>query len=371
MINFDIAKLTIQHVYVKSVTQALGGAMTVAELDSEWTQRIPIPYAVARRFIKEHKVQNYVVPVLSAVMYYDNIVVALERHHLGNLGVAEEEGLFGKKVWQSVMERYLEEVKETISEKGWYTDGSYVYRIQPETALNRVALSQDGKYQSVGADCFKFADFQHRDSVKAASQKQSEKHCLMYTTSCGTRVISPPIWANVKSLSKGDVMAVEKDGKKEGGDDVSVVLQGDHPYDKINDHMLVNINFALSAAKELSQVFGYESIEPLCLDDLMVKMKTVNLPNLETHVKKTCEIGMSYTHAVAWLMGFVARSETLEQLMNVRALLKYLSSTGSYQKRKLTVTAIFKAERSLKDVPMIDCSIFATDEVRDFVAQTA
>ena len=354
MIPFDINKLRIEHVYVKHITTALGGAVTLADPITGKTMRVAVPFPIARTFIKEHKTRNYVVPVLTAIMYYDNMVVALERHHLGHLGKEKDEGLFGERKWESVMERFLTVVTPILSTGTWFVDGNDVYRIQ-QNRTNNIRLSGDGKFQSVAADCYKFADFQKRASVKLETAKHKVKHCLQYITSCGQVVISAPIWTTTTAMGKGTVVAEDT-----AQNDSTVVLQGMFPYDSINNSLLVNVNFALSAAKVLSEEFGYESIEPLCLDDLMVHLKTVNLPNLETHIKKTHEISMSYTHAIAWLMGWIARSETLSNVVAIRSLLKYLSSTGCYQRRRLESSAVFQEGYSIDNVPLIDCRNFAT-----------
>lgn len=345
MIDFDITKLSIEHVYIKVVTQALGGSITIADPETDETTRIPVPYHVARRFIKEHKVQHYVVPVLSAVMYYDKTIVAVERHHLGNIGVESREDVFGEiQVWESRMEQFVSNMTDVLTTGNWFVDGTSVYQfIQGE---QNTPLTKDGQFSTTPVYAYEFADFQLVESVRSHDAKRKIKQCLKFVVG-DTEVYSPPIWKTVESIGKHSVLKAEVNDN--AGDD-AIVIDKKYPYDHINDILLVNVNFALNAAKELSTAFGYTAIEPLCLDDLMVKMMTVNLPSLDSSIKKTSEIGMSYTHAVAWLMKFVYRSETLEEIMNVRALFKYLASTGCYQKRKLTTQAIFKDGVTLEDV---------------------
>lgn len=346
MIDFDINKLSIKHVYIKVVTQALGGSITIADPDTNETTRIPVPYHVARRFIKEHKVQHYVVPVLSAVMYYDTTIVAVERHHLGNIGVESREDVFGEiQVWESRMEHFVSNMTDALTTGNWFVDGTSVYQfIQGE---QDTPLTKDGQFSTTPVYAYDFADFQLVESVRSHDAKRKIKQCLKFVAG-DTEVYSPPIWKTVESIGKHSVLKAE-DNEKDNSND-GMVIDKKYPYDHINDILLVNVNFALNAAKELSTEFGYTAIEPLCLDDLMVKMMTVNLPSLDSSIKKTSEIGMSYTHAMAWLMKFVYKSETLEQIMNVRALFKYLASTGCYQKRKLTSQAIFKDGKNLEDV---------------------
>jgi hypothetical protein len=116
--------------------------------------------------------------------------------------------------------------------------------------------------------------------------------------------------------------------------------------------MAVSLNFALAAGVELSEVFGYESIQPLQLPKLMVQLKTVNLPKLPKEIKATFNIGMTFTQTFAWLLGFAKQADTLAQEEAVRRLLKYLTSKGIYRKDSLKNDKIYQGG-VVTEVPML------------------
>ena len=136
MIKFDINQLNVEVVYLKSATTALGGSISVIDQEKstpkkEVLKRIATPLAVVRSFIQRHKkVTKYLKPTLAAIIKYDGMVVALERHPLGALGELEEEGLFGKKTWEPATIANIEQhIKPIVANqmRDWYFDGRYVY----------------------------------------------------------------------------------------------------------------------------------------------------------------------------------------------------------------------------------------------------
>ena len=118
MIKFDITKVTTEVVYLKSVTTALGGSITVLDSSAstakkEVTVRVPVPMAVARAFIQHNqKITKYLKPAPTAIVRYDGMVIALERHSLGSLGEMIEEGFDGvRRAWEPHAKTNIERVK--------------------------------------------------------------------------------------------------------------------------------------------------------------------------------------------------------------------------------------------------------------------
>ena len=105
MIKFDVDKLTVDIVYLKSCTTALGGSVRVVDEEvtkatgKEVYEKIDVPMAVVRAFQVRHKMSNYLKPVVTAIVKYDGYPVALERHPLGTLGERISEGLLGDVEW--------------------------------------------------------------------------------------------------------------------------------------------------------------------------------------------------------------------------------------------------------------------------------
>lgn len=341
MIPFDIKKMAIEHVWLKSSTTALGGSITVVDemrtsTKKETYKKIAVPAAVARKFAAENnKTTKYLRPVLTAVTKYDGHVVALERHPLGSIGTEEEDGLFGKRVWVSESEKNLENIIAPITNTGeWYIDGSFIYNVNQDNIKQAENLSSDGRFRSIQVQALKLSCIHQRENIQPAPRT-----CLQYVAPTGEMALTSPIW---KQLGKIGSSQLEEDEQ-------SYVK---HQFDRIDEHLVVNLSFALKAGKEISELFGYDAIEPLQLDNLMIRFRTVNLPKIPKAVKQTCDVGLPFTHAVAWLIGLIRQTESLESYMVVRSLLKYLTTKGIYKKNAFDPSSVFKDGMSLENVPL-------------------
>ena len=341
MIPFDITKMTNEHVKVKYVTAALGGSMSIldeeatAKTGQETFKRIPVPLAIARKFIIQHEIARYIKPVLTSVTMYDGHVVALERHPLGNMGKESVEGLFGTVAWKSDSEKNLDDKLKSLTNDGekWYIDGTLIYKFNEEAWK---PLSSDGKFLSSPVTAIKMAD------IITEGVETIERACLTFAPSSGATYTSPPIWKSLSNIGNRQLSKVDEDDSADN-------LQ----FNRIDEFLAVNLGFALKASKELSGVFGYGVIEPLALDDLMIQLRTVNLPKVSKHVKRTFDTGMKFTHAMAWLVGLSSRTETLESYKVVRATLKFLTTKGVYPKTALQHNAIYHGDMDADSVPLM------------------
>jgi len=333
--------MRVEHVHLKYVTKAMGGSINILDTtntsDKDSFIKIGVPMHVADDFIKGYGLTRYLKPVLTAVTYYDDQVVALERHPLGNLGKEVTQGLFGEHRWESQSEINIKKRFEKMTSTGqWYIDGTVVYRFQNSKNTN---LTADGKFQSVTVDAIKLVDLGSSEPLE-----KSDRMCIAFQSISGKIVISPPIWKNMGSVGSRKIGS-----DKETDDIVSI---GENQFDVVDKYLAVNLGFALKAAKDLSGEFGYHVIEPLRLDELMIQLKTVNLPKVDKSIKKTFDIGMKFTHAVAWVIGMTDDVNTLESFRAIRSLLRYLTTRGIVQKTTLSKEAIYQKDMSIKDVPL-------------------
>jgi hypothetical protein len=164
MIKFNPSKLKTVHMQVKMVSGALGGTLTV--LDEKRTKKAgkevftkyKLPYHITRHFSKKYRITKYIKPVLSAVTFYEDHIVCLERHPLGNLGREVTEGLFGEVTWKSDSELNFEKlVKPLTTGKEWFIDGSYVYHVSDENVKKAKTLSSDMKFREVNVEAIKLS----------------------------------------------------------------------------------------------------------------------------------------------------------------------------------------------------------------------
>lgn len=365
MITFDTTKVSFSIVQLKSITTALGGSMTVIDerlsTDSkEVMRRIPVPLAIARDFSVRHKkVTKYLKPVLVGVAYYGDMVIALERHPLSTFGELESESVDGVvRKWEPDMVGHFRQISSAIdhSNNTWYFDGRYVYafaqRCVEETLAQGQLLSDDGSFRKIPTQTFDLNILHSKNALNIA-----ERSCLGFVSSSGAFVISPPIWKNLDDVGATQLTKSQSSGMV---DDDSGLAIG--KFDTINDTLSVNLNFALKAANEVGKVFGYEAVEPLQLSRLMIELCTVNLPNVPKEIKASYCTGMKFTHAIAWLLGLLRRADTLETMIMVRSLLKYLTKRGIFRANMFNGEKVFHAGKTIADVELIDAEAVGLEE---------
>lgn len=363
MIPFEIEKLHVEHMFVKQCSSAFGGMITMIDeaktrkAGREVYSKIKIPHHIARAFKKAYELTKYVKPVLCAVTYYGEHVVAVERHPLGNLGKVKTDGLYGETDWISESEFNIDNFVVAWNRKDdLFIDGTYIYSYSKEAVVKAESLSQDGHFHSVAMDAFKLQNLSVKDSKHAPELRTA----LGFTPSGGKMHLTPPIWKSLTGIGMQQFKRIDKDDI----DDNTVVSQDMFKFDTIDNRLSVNLGFVLKAGRELSEVFGYDVIEALCLDDLMIQMRTVNLPNIANEVKQTYDTGFPFTHAVAWLIGLVNRAPTLDSYIMLRTLLKHLTTKGVYRRGAFDDVAIFKhADDTV--IPLLTIEQAAAVEVVD------
>jgi hypothetical protein len=363
MIKFQIEKLDIQHMMIKQVSSALGGMITVLDAKKskkakrEVFTKIKIPHQLARAFKKAYTVTKYIKPVLTAVTFYDGFVVALERHPLGNLGKATTQGLFGDVEWISESENNLDKYLVPLDRTNdLFIDGTYLFTVKDVDVRGATPLSKDGRFKAVQMEAIKLQNLSLREKLLPELRT-----ALAFTPKGKKPFLTPPIWKTLGNVGNQQFKKMDM----EDVEDNTVISTDSFQFDQVDQHLSVNLGFALKAGRELSDVFGYDCIEPLGLDDLMIQMRTVNLPNIANEVKQTYDTGFPFTHAVAWLIGLVNRTNTLESYITLRTLLKHLTTKGVYRKGAFDSTAIFK-DPNIVDVPLKTIEEAATIGKVDF-----
>lgn len=361
MIRFDPTKLVTKHLQVKMVSGALGGMLTYVDekrskkAGKEMFAKIKIPYHLTRHFAKKYRITKYIKPVLTAVTYYEDHVVCLERHPLGNLGREVTEGLFGEVKWRSDSEINAEKIlKGLLMDRDWFIDGSYVYHVSDADLASAEILSSDRKFRQVKVEAIKLAALGDTPTIE-------QRVCLAFYPTKGEMALTPPIWKTLTNIGQRQLSARgDTRTSDEIEDDSSVTYihqEADKTqFDQVDNLLCVNLGFALKAGRVLSEVFGYDSIEPLGLDEMMIQLKTVNLPNIANEVKQTFDTGLKFTIAIAWLIGMTKRVETLDSYIALRTLLKHLTTKGVYRKGAFRPESIFRNGYDLTSVKRISLS---------------
>jgi len=346
MIKFDVEKLTVDVVLLKSCTTALGGSVRIVDEensdDKEVYKKINVPMAIVRTFSARWKTSNYMKPVVTAIVKYDGHPVALERHPLGTLGARREEGLFeDDREWLSESIHNIKHYIKPLCKDGsteWYFDGKFMYSFTGTIKSNvdrGVFLSKAGNFRAIEVTAIQLSHI--HDSEKL---DPSDRTCLAYVAGNGEYSITPPIWKRLADVGTKALSQSDSD-------------EDDHRFDAIDEYLAVNLAFALKAGQVIGSLFGHEEIEPLQLPELMIRLNTVNLPKISSKVKSTYDIGMTFTQSMAWLIGMSNRINSLDSHMALRNILKYLTTKGIFRKNMFTKTAVFKAGFDLESVPVM------------------
>lgn len=345
MINFDPSKVKFHIVRLKTITTALGGSINIVDTintvgKKEQYLRIEVPLAVARAYIKAHNTTRYLVAIPACIMTYENKVVAIEGHPLGSLAYNDDGTLDWKPLSVINYERKIEPMltEEELSKRKWYFDGRFMFCFKKQdlkqAVLEGAALTSDQKFRKVDVVSIDLMAIHTEYGITP-----DVRTCLAFIASENAYGVSPPVWKDLGDVGEGKLQKSNAENDK-------------FRFDSIDEHLSVNLNFALRAGTDLSRLFGFEAIEPLQLPRLMVDLHTVNLPNTAQQIKATTDIGLTFTHTIAWLLGLLRRVNTLDAYIVIRALMKYLTTKGIFNKDTFKTGSIFK-EGFTGDVPVL------------------
>jgi len=366
LIQFNPNLVSFKKVKFKRITTALGGYVSVldedhfAKTNKEIFHRYDCPVAVGRAFTAKHGNGHFLRPTEGCITFYDGRVVSLEIAPFSQKNERKTQGLFGEREWISQSENNFRTIRRPDMDDGiWYFDGIYIYSfMQPQ--LDKViaeadVLSKDGNFRDVrchalnltrisaGSDAM--SDKRKQKSVESALAME-ERSCLGFLI--GDKfVISPPIWKELQGMTDRKTKGKDIDESEDGVFDTAVSLS------TMDEKLFVNLQFALAAGKEIAQAFGYETISPLQLPRMMIQLKTVNLLMVLKEIKATHDIGMRFTHGLAWLLGLLYRAKTVDQMNTIRRMLKYLTTKGVYRRSVVAESGIKRVEAPAELPPML------------------
>jgi hypothetical protein len=227
--------------------------------------------------------------------------------------------------------------------------------------LNGDHLTASGAFRKVVAQT---VDLQCLHTKKDLSVE--DRGCLAFVSSYGDTSVSPPIWKNLEKVGSKQMSVMASMEDDDADRATTITSYEKFPFDSIDNNMSVNLNFALRAGIEIGKLFGYEHVEPLQLARLMIELHTVNLPNIDKSIKATYDIGMKFSHALAWLLGLSRHVNTLDTYLVMRSLLTYLTRKGIFRQDTFHSECVFKDNNTVADIPLADLA-----SIRGQLAQKA
>jgi hypothetical protein len=372
ILPFDHSKVRFQNVKIKRVSTALGGSMSIldekvfADTGKEKFIKIDIPLSLARMFKVKYGMSQFFIPHEGLIMWYGDKVITIEKANENSRVIESIDGT--ERVWTSNTEIHFRNAVSTFfdnSNVDWLFDGLYVYNFgvhwDNQTMLDLVKSSKQidehGLFRSVPCEAIHFTYLNFKPA------EQESRACVAILPNLDTFSISAPIWKtlgteNARILHSSDV-------ESDSGKPASLVssLKG------VDKQIAVNLNFALRSAKELTDQFGYESIQPLQLPKMMIQLKTVNIPRLPKEVKATTDIGLKFTHALSWLLGMQYNATTPNQIFALRQIIKYLMSKGHFWKDKTKRKSIIR-DTSKIAIPLLSVQELETRYNESFVVSS-
>lgn len=320
MISFNPDLVRFEYVELKSVSTALGGSARVYDAEAseeqgkEVTVRYEVPFAVARQFQQVNKPASFLIPRDACLVWFGDQIVAIEARPEGrhnNIALPS-----GRK-WIATAEHNFDKyIKPNAVGDRWFTDGTFIYQL-PANLESEIEyaefLTADGMFRGLTVEAYKFADLSFTQLIS----ERSTRSIVACVHSNGDVILTPPIWKNVLDI------------RKENNEDTT------HRFDMINDNFHVNLEFALNAGRAIGEVFGYDHIGPLKLDELMIHLRTVNLPKVPKSTRQTFGISMPFIQAFAWVAGKTAKCTSMRDFTKMRALMKQLCTKGIFRSQML------------------------------------
>lgn len=353
MFKFDPSKLTVTYNYMKTVTTALGGSMHIVDPEAadgnQELIKVKVPFAVVRKFIKETKFTKYLKPVQIAVLRYENTVINIERDIASN--ILQDETDANAPRWVAKMETFVQDyLADRLGALDWYFDGRYVYNMsQADIDTLRHGgngvdfISRDDKFRTMDIPCI---DLYESNKVVWKTGVMTELRGVIAFSSGNAFAITPPIWKNVTAIGSSATVDTQPTTDNEDYLDTTIgITTGEERerilIDSLDQNYSLNLNFTMNTAKSISNIFGFDAVEPLQLPEIMLALTTVNIPGLPKFIKSTFSIGLCPSHGLTWLMGLLTQAKTLEDFVVVRSAIKYLTSKGMFHKNATKLDSLF------------------------------
>lgn len=375
MFQFDRSKLSVTYNQMKSCTTALGGSMHIIDPEapegSETLIKVDVPFAVMRKFVHETKITKYIKPVEIAVLRYNGQVVSIERDlatGILNQGVGER--------WTSKMETFVNDhLDNRLDNFTWYFDGRYIFNIEDDV-LNQLrsddwehCISDDRTFRTMQVNCIDM--YECNKPVFKTGIVLEERGVIAYVNG-DAFCVTPPIWKNVDAIGSSGAMEVDPASEREDYLDMTRGVSTSQErfavlIDLLDKNFNLNLNFTLNSAKAISNIFGFDAVEPLQLPEIMLELSTVNIPALPKSIKSTFCIGLKPSHALTWLMGLLNQTETLEDYIAIRAVIKYLTTKGMFHSKSTQKTNVFATDDH-QIPPMLDVKTVVVDPM-DYLSE--
>lgn len=306
MFKFNLGEFRIRYVMLHGLSKATIDPKVTYLDEAGVKHRLPIPVSIAR--IVRARLQGVTkftkgYPACFGMM--GDRIVAMD------VAVGPHYKMFKEfDEWISCIESRAEHLKAL--EGDWLYDGQYAYRtvgeVQPlgETGFG----SQDVRCINLYRLGEEKGDLVENLSLLAYKHPETEQW-----------VKSAPV-----TRKSGSFLQITGDNERFNKDDQFIDSDELARLDKL---IFPNLRFVTYAAKVITAQFGYEAVEPLGLPILMIEHQTFNVGGIPTEMQAASPAPMSFTNALAWMIGLNLQVLNLNDLIAVKSTTKMLLTKGN------------------------------------------
>lgn len=328
MFKFNKESLQIEYITLLSLSKATIDP-NVSFRDSEGlVHKMQIPVSVARIVRGRLKgVSRFPNGFPAALAFVDGRIVAMDVAEGKSYKMFKDLG-----EWISCIETRKEHLNAI--EGDWLWDGQYAYRF-----VGDVKPMGQTNFGSIDTKVF---------NLYRLGEKEGD--LVENLVALCYRNPETKEWIKTTPMTRHSGAFLQITGDVDKFNRTDQFVDGDDTFVEIDSNVFPNIRFVNYAAKALSRQFGYESVEPLGLPILMMEHQTFNIGGLPTEMQAASAAPMSFTCALAWMIGMNREVESLDDLIAVKSSTKMLLTKGNTTKRESATKPDQERPASTKDM---------------------
>lgn len=335
MLNFDINKITVEHVLLKEITSK--GHIHYYQYNN--LKKVLVTKADKSLYVglrAKKKPTSFLKPKSAFIFRYDghpiNVEYVLaEVYHYSNSQLIkrdkeEVEGLIKKwEEGQLEFKNKLIAILDKYKDSTFLFDGKYISVIDKEVLEKAANMSKDG--------CFKLTNSM---SINIKELKETKRALIFY--SAVNPKTNAVVNAFLPSFSKIDTKLKD--------------------LDTLNETYFVNLNFPIDASRFIGDIFGIGALEFLQIEDIMLQLKVLNIYSIDTTVRNVNYFSKDIIPCLSWIAKFCYKAENIDQLISIKQLLSKLLGVNHH----LTNIKQLKSFENLTVLPeVMDVNNYKTD----------
>jgi hypothetical protein len=305
MIEFNKDLLTFKYISVLKVSTH--GIITHMD-ENEEVKKLKCPPFIVQQFKKKAHKSNFRFGKKSCILFYDNYPIAIDTPTALFFNLKDKADFLEN--WTSKFERGIEQIKEKLETDEFknnkaFIDGKFLFMLEEdkeakedEPAYKNLTQASDDGFYTASCKAFNLKNLSS-DSFALTKRTAIIYHIKNNDTNEYVTAVSPTI----SGIKYKDIDTKEVN------------------FDKMDKCFYVNLNFILNSTKTVGESYGFEAISFLDLEEVLIKMNTVNLFSFPDYIRNITPIKQSFKECLSWIIGLSYREKNLEYLIEYRTIL--------------------------------------------------